>query len=277
MSHFITLVILPKFVQDDKIHDRLTKVMARYREDRRVPPYYERCSCIGLWAELAGSIEANRQVEDIEILRQEHWNSPSALRRIELMCRATLTAEETLELRETSRSLRVEWERISAPWEAFKAEFLQTHPRFNMPDPECEYCHGRGVHRTTRNPVGKWDWYRIGGRWDGFLYPDQGNWMQESRQALGLPPMEESLVDPFRFGPQYETISNNSRDIESLPHPILDELRPYAIVDPMGEWHENKSEGDTVRSELEWDNRFREILETYRNGYHRVINLDCHT
>ena len=39
------------------------------------------------------------------------------------------------------------------------------------PTPDCEDCNGSGTRVTTYNPESKWDWYQIGGRWEGEL-PD---------------------------------------------------------------------------------------------------------
>lgn len=39
----------------------------------------------------------------------------------------------------------------------------------HKPSPNCERCGGSGDYETTYNPNSKWDWYQVGGRWQGYL------------------------------------------------------------------------------------------------------------
>lgn len=37
-----------------------------------------------------------------------------------------------------------------------------------------------GNQLSTNNPNSKWDWYQVGGRWDGFLPTKDGRWVNET-------------------------------------------------------------------------------------------------
>ena len=39
----------------------------------------------------------------------------------------------------------------------------------DQPNKDCGSCHGEGKYETTYNPLGKWDWYVIGGRWNKYI------------------------------------------------------------------------------------------------------------
>lgn len=69
---------------------------------------------------------------------------------------------------------------------------------------------------TTYNPKSKWDWWRIGGRYDGYITANR-----------------QSSEDGFNFNARHETIKNNCRPVKELPENLV----PYAIVSPDGEWH----------------------------------------
>lgn len=51
-------------------------------------------------------------------------------------------------------------------------DFIKNHPMHNKPNPDCDYCEGKGVYMSTDNPNGQFDWFVIGGRWAGALNPD---------------------------------------------------------------------------------------------------------
>ena len=96
------------------------------------------------------------------------------------------------------------------------------------------------------NPEGKWDWYEIGGRWDGFL---PGN-------AMGA-----------------QTLLKSKNLAKLLPHDFLT---------PDGEWHEVETfvragwlGGHFERTnEKKWLSEFQEALRTYAK--YSVVCVDRH-
>ncbi len=108
----------------------------------------------------------------------------------------------------------------------------------------------------TSNPVGKWDWYEIGGRWDGFI--------------------------TGRKRPSTDIIRNNSICASTLVN-VRDFAKriPDGIVMPTGQWVERTSlvttsSGWYVRETPEdvWCNRVRRILKACPD--HRVVGVDIH-
>jgi hypothetical protein len=99
----------------------------------------------------------------------------------------------------------------------------------------------------TTNPDGMWDWYEIGGRWDGHL---PGN----VAGAKGL-----------------------------LRSQKLAEFLPHDFLTPDGEWHQSETYilggPDGVRIERKspaaWLEEFQAALKTYAGD--RVVNVDVHS
>ncbi len=100
---------------------------------------------------------------------------------------------------------------------------------------------------STYNPKGKWDWYVIGGRWDGWI---------NDRETKG------------------ERVADNMATTEQV---IARGKIPHAIVTPDGEWHEHGRMGwwAILLTENEhWEDDAREIFRRYP-GHHAVI-VDAH-
>ena len=116
-------------------------------------------------------------------------------------------------------------------------EYLQHHERFNA----------LGEPISTYNPQSKWDWYVIGGRWDGWI-----NGRETDR----------------------ESVRDNTATIEQA---IERGIIPHAIITPDGEWHEHGRMGwwaMLITENEDWETQAREILAGYP-GYDLVI-LDAH-
>ena len=64
------------------------------------------------------------------------------------------------------------------------------------PDPKCIECKGTGQHKTNYNPRSKWDWWVIGGRFDGKV------------SKSGKPRTSED--GGFNFGEEHHQIEHNS-------------------------------------------------------------------
>jgi hypothetical protein len=126
-------------------------------------------------------------------------------------------------------------------------EYIRFHESFNA----------QGEPISTCNPKSKWDWYRIGGRWDGWI---TGN--------------ERSSEHGFNFGPEHETVANNIAPTERA---IERGVIPHAIVTPDGQWHERGTMGwfaVLITENEDWDAQAKEILANHP-GHHLLI-LDAH-
>ncbi len=111
----------------------------------------------------------------------------------------------------------------------------------------CEHFNARGEPISTYNPESKWDWYVIGGRWDGWI---------TGRETDG-----EAVRD---------NVATTERAIER-------DIIPHAIITPDGEWHEHGQLGwwGMLLTENDgWDAQARRILAGYPD--HQLIILDAH-
>ena len=116
-------------------------------------------------------------------------------------------------------------------------EFVRYHEKFNE----------QGQPISTYNPNSKWDWYVIGGRWDGWLH---------NRKAGG-----ESLAD-------------NTALTEQV---IARDKITHAIVTPDGQWFERGQMGwwAILLTENEnWDREAQAILARYPG--HKLVLVDAH-
>jgi hypothetical protein len=126
--------------------------------------------------------------------------------------------------------------RRTAPEERYR-EYVGHHESFNS----------RGEPLSTCNPKSKWDWYVIGGRWDGWI---------NGKETSG-----ESAED------------NMATTEQALERGII----PHAIVTPEGEWNERGEMGwwaILITENEDWDAQAREILAGFPG--HRLLILDAH-
>lgn len=185
----------------------IDRQMEPFDENRRVEPYV--CYTIEQAARDIAS-EAHR-LELIVARKEEHYDIEK--------CRQSLE-----ELRRTT------------PRERYR-ERVRFHESFNA----------QGEPLSTYNPHSKWDWYVIGGRWDGWI-----NDRETSRERID------------------DNIATASQVIErgKVPH---------AIVTPDGQWHERGKMGwwAVLLTENEhWDRQARDIFAAHPDC--RVVMLDAH-
>ena len=116
-------------------------------------------------------------------------------------------------------------------------EYVAHHENFN----------DQGEPLSTYNPDSKWDWYVIGGRWDGWI---------NGKETSG------------------ERVEDNIAITEQA---IERAIIPHAIVTPDGEWHERGKMGwfaTLITENEDWETQAKVILAGY-SGHHLLI-LDAH-
>ncbi len=126
--------------------------------------------------------------------------------------------------------------RVTTPEEKYR-DYIEYHKHFDED----------GDPISTYNPDSKWDWYVIGGRWDGWI-----NGHETSREA----------------------VSDNLATTEA----VLERNRiPHAIITPDGEWHEAGQMGWWGIMLTENDDYLSEarLLLGQYPGHHIVV-LDVH-
>jgi len=115
----------------------------------------------------------------------------------------------------------------------------------------------KGLYRiSTYNPKSKWDWWRIGGRWNG-----------EIKGAY------RGSKDGFNFDDEFETLEENICPISELP----ENLEIFAIVTPDGFWHEKGHMGwfgCTSNINKDWKKIVKDLLKKYSN--YIAIGCDLH-
>ena len=115
--------------------------------------------------------------------------------------------------------------------------------------------------RCSHNPDGKWDWYEIGGRYNGRI---------------------RGVQAPRPYQPTADIGTNTLAADELLRSDDFSKRVPHAVLTPHGEWIERSSFNSTmsgwyVREEPSrlWQQRVRRILRTFVD--YRVVCVDAHS
>ena len=153
---------------------------------------------------------------------------------------------------------------------------------------------------TRYNPSSKWDWYVIGGRWDGFFRLENGERVNEAKVSeIDFEPDpeqyskwlrmwdvivngEEPANDDEKFAkgfykPAYYTKRYDSREQYAVVHSTP---TPGAILTPEGNWLEPGQMGSfgisaaEAEDEREWNKNAANMLRQYDKYY--VTIVDCH-
>lgn len=123
----------------------------------------------------------------------------------------------------------------------------------------CDECHLTGVIESTYNPNSKWDWWIVGGRWDGLV----------SAKGQRRP----SSDGGFNFEPGHNSPYRNSCLVKQLKPENI----PFALVTPDSVWHEKGNMGwwGVVSNEnADWNEVAHAILAAYPD--HLIVGVDCH-
>lgn len=143
------------------------------------------------------------------------------------------------------------------------------------------------------NPNAKWDWWTVGGRWDGWLIDKNGIKCNVCKAGeLDLGKMRETEVEyarqswnaemdrarehgyaPSMFG--WEKFPSREEYAKSFDKPVA----PYAFLHD-GEWVERGEMGwwgisDDKFSAEEWDNKFGEFIQSL-DPETEITIVDCH-
>jgi len=237
MSHFVT-VALVNADKEHELNEELERMMAPYDENMEVPEYKAKCYCVGHLAETECDTEA------YNIVGNELNTSIDQLRE---------TYQERLKqdnLHPMSEEARVIWESITNQFRnavtATKRELLSKRDDVDSPDAECDNCHGTGEYLTIYNPKSKWDYFVIGGRYDG--------WIGDGKNTLA----------------SSEFLASIEAGLTGVP---------FALVTPDCEWHERGRMGwwaivSDEKSKEKWRDEVIDLVKQHPNCI--VVALDCH-
>lgn len=269
MSHSTVLVILPKDtpLTTEALHDAVETALAPFDENMAVPPYEKPCSCVGLEAQVAAREQAAAAAVAVTGKTMEDYRAAfSTDDRI-----ARMQAGERVDLDAAWAAHIADY---AAAYDARYAEVLAADPRRDAPDPACASCGGTGVRTTTYNPQSKWDWYSIGGRWNGdFLC---GNAEDEgARERTGKAAIEAIIArsedEAQVFVATWGGNGGRCRDCQHGPQ--------FAVLTPDGEWHQKGQMGwwGMVTDEQpakSWEAEYYELLSGHPD--HPCVLVDVH-
>lgn len=120
-------------------------------------------------------------------------------------------------------------------------------------------CGGTGVATSTYNPKSQWDWWVIGGRWDG--------------AASDLEPIDDG-EGGFNFGDEFHQIGRNLIKMSDAT-----DTAPFAFVTPDGKWNGKGKMGwwgVSIGDEdhTTWQEVWAKTKEAFADHY--VVGVDCH-
>lgn len=259
MSHFHTYIVVPKKVFNEgegEIHKYIERVMAGYFEGLTVAEYDQKCNCIGWEARTKCNDQVNKEMGTLEQSRNKFKQDNLKL------CYAIEEYEKDLkmngELANLQELANKKWdEEYIKPRDKRLGELYSKHPLKDLPDKKCSICKGKGTFKSNYNPRSKYDWYRIGGRWDG--------------EIIDNPRHSE---DGFNFDEEHESIENNSIMIKNLKKGKY----AFSFVDSKGRWHEKGNMGwfgVSTNNKSDWKDIFKELLKKEKPEDYLVC-CDCH-
>lgn len=143
MTHYTCLVVTSKTDGSINVEAQVEQLLSPYDENLPTAPTPMPCDCIG-W-------EAYKECYD---------------KTYEILFGAPLEHSDANKL---VFELGLDWDVMYEAREEIYKPLYDAHPKRDTPTPTCENCFGSGTQVTTYNQNAKWDWYEIGGRWDGEL------------------------------------------------------------------------------------------------------------
>lgn len=308
MSHFCVYVLNPEKPEtSEETKNLVARKLAFYDENLEVPEYPKSCYCVGYAARAEVREEVERQLGPMDRVREKYWSDIKAACEMEAPSNsdreATKLYREAMDRAEAN--IHPTWEERIQPRADLAKKLEEAHPRIKEADPECEECKGSGTYGSTRNPNSKWDWWVIGGRWNGHLLPDYDPtkdprnlevcWLchgtGKRNDALGQQTREQdpsytcngcdgdgkSVVFPSKYvsPPEGGNVASVSDILANIKkgHDLL----PFAFVLPTGEWVERGSMGwwaIVTDAKSDWKEIAQNVLEKYQD--HWAIVVDCH-
>ena len=189
MSHFTVGIIVPNTLKHEEIHSEIERLMAPFDENIEAPEYPGKCWCVGTVAEKYGQEVADREIGTWDAIRKSFHESDEYKK----------SASDDPFSEEVDNLWKEYIKEFRRDWDAAKFKAAQSHSEYQKPRHDCESCNGTGTYMTTYNPKSQWDWYRVGGRWDGSLIENP----RESENG-------------FNFSSDHEQVENNSVSLDEL-------------------------------------------------------------
>ncbi|MFQ3579984.1 MAG: hypothetical protein SNJ71_07595 [Bacteroidales bacterium] len=265
MSHFYVGVILPKNIPETQIENTVEKLLSPYDcnlicEEREVA-----CWCLNAIAKQEALKVAKEKVGDLHELRL-NFNIDVKLKFMNELAKKegdsnlfrNLTSSENEYIENIWKSIRAKYD------EVFNS-VLDNHKLKDKPNPDCVMCNGKGKIITTHNEFGKWDWYVIGGSYNGLITNTDTN------TRINCLELNISSVSSFLKVCYY--LKNNKQ---------INYIIPDVIVTPDGYWYEKPqyTQFDLLDSYCEpykytWELDVIKLLSSLYKK-HWIVGVDCH-
>lgn len=261
MTHFPVVVVLPEgtdVTNERAVSGAIETALAPYWEEADVEPYGRACDC----GELAQMLLA-RQSADAAVgaTLEDFRESFVPIRKATTKGIPSRGASDA-QLAAVSDIVERRWKEHAAPWfDAYNAAKAATPA---TPQSDCPSCHGTGTYESVYNPQSKWDWYRVGARWDGWL---------RDLPPLAAPADQKAAID-FHYSDAVETLARNMcqlRDARDEP--------PWAVVLPVEGWVEKGTMGWWAVSvgekpDEDWQASWDAIRKEHGDLF--AVLVDCH-
>ena len=228
MSHYTTLVITPNLTNKNNITVLAESLLEPFDENIEVEPYESKCYCVGTDASKDVREKSDIQFGTFDNFRKIFFSEK------EIKINDSMSDDEVSKINEQND---LHWKNLIKDKVEFEKNSLENHPDKNSPCPDCEECNGTGKVMTTYNLKSKWDWYSIGGRWDG----------EHHKNKLNIFPVKELIGQTF------------------------------AIVTPDGTRNEKGKMGwfGIVSDEKDnFEKQYQSIIDQYQNNI--AVLFDCH-
>ncbi len=268
------MVLIDGDTKLESVECAVTAALAKFDENIEVPEYDKPCYCIGMAARSAARSCADERAGTVDSIRKAHNHDADITakrkRHTDLeFSKTKLTAEEKAEFKELDELLEARWGIAIAPYLAAERSAFDSHPDKASADKECDDCRGTGSRKSTGNPIAKWDWWVIGGRWAGWIRGAEDSMPNDDVGSFGTSAHQQTRA--IR-----NATLNNSRHVNEFPSPIPDDVIPFAIVTPDGQWNQKGDMGwfgMASNEKDDWKDEARGILAAHPTALAVAVDL----
>lgn len=222
MSHFVVGVIANREEVEKDLEKTLFNKLKKYDENTVVEKYKKQCFCI----------YEKAKENAIKLIEKETGKTIKDFRN-------DIAAIEDFKERDKK------WEELTEDYFIRLDQLVLEQIVNTKPKKDCENCNGDGEYTTDYNPNSKWDWYEIGGRWEGVI---------NNKNVVSV----QETIDYIKGGGSF-----------------------FALVSSDGDWFEKGEMGwfgcssNNIKEET-WKENSIVILDQFNSDDFVVVVVDCH-